>query len=193
MSFRRLLWLLPVLTLGCAMAPVSPSLPATVRTIAVLPPNNRTGDPLFVGGSSLLEKYVFRPQPVTVGDVLAAEVRRQLGQRGITVVPREKVQAALSNQIPMSPQEAADLAARGHLEGHVLYIEIVQWEPTASESLHPSHMLIAVEARLVDVATGRVLWSPHLPLRPVPTPGAVTRADADMIAAGRIAKELFAS
>jgi hypothetical protein len=30
-------------------------------------------------------------------------------------------------------------------------------------------------------------------LRPVPTPGAVTHADADMIAAKRIAKELFAS
>jgi hypothetical protein len=30
-------------------------------------------------------------------------------------------------------------------------------------------------------------------LRPVSTPGAVTRADADMIAAQRVARELFAS
>jgi hypothetical protein len=193
MRCRRLLWLLPVLTLSCASSLVSPPLPTTVRTIAVLPPNNRTGDPLFVGGTSLLEKYIFRSQPVTVGDVLAAEVRVQLEQRGITVLPREKVDAAIGNQIPTSPKEAADLATHGKLEGSVLYIEIVQWQPALADSLHPWRMLIAVDARLIDVATGRVVWATHLPLRPVPTAGAVTRADADMIGAQRVAKDLFAS
>jgi hypothetical protein len=192
MRWYRLLWLVPALTLGCASSLVSPPLPPTVRTIAVLPPNNRTGDPLFVGGTSLLEKYIFRSPPVTVADVLAVEVRIQLEQRGMTVLPQEKVDAALGDQIPSSPKEAADLARRGKLEGSVLYLEIVQWQPALQESLHPWRMLIAVDARLVDVTTGRVVWTAHLPLRPVPTPGAVTRADADMIAAKRVAKELFA-
>jgi hypothetical protein len=189
----HLLWLLPMLTLGCASSLVSPPLPSTVRTIAVLPPNNRTGDPLFIGGTSLLEKYIFRSSPVTVADVLAVEVRIQLEQRGMTVLSREKVAAALGDQIPNSPKEAADLAMRGKLEGSVFYLEIVQWLPALEEALHPWRMLIAVNARLIDVATGRVLWAAHLPLRPVPTPGAVTRADADLIAAKRVAKELFAS
>jgi hypothetical protein len=69
MRCHRLLWLLPVLTLSCASSLVSPPLPTAVRAIAVLPPNNQTGDPLFVGGTSLLEKYIFRSQPVTVADV----------------------------------------------------------------------------------------------------------------------------
>ena len=193
MRGHRLLWLLPVLTLSCASSLVSPPLPTAVRTIAVLPPNNQTGDPLVVGGTSLLEKYIFRSQPVTVADVLAVEVRIQLQQRGITVLPREQVNAALGDQIPSSPKEAATLASRGKLEGSVLYMEIVQWQPAQADSLHPWHMLVAVRAQLVDVASGRVVWSAHLPLRPVPTPGAVTRADADLIAAQRVARELFAS
>ncbi len=85
------------------------------------------------------------------------------------------------------------MAMRGQLEGSVLYLEIVQWQPALDEALHPWRMLIAVDARLIDVATGRVVWTAHLPLRPVPTPGTVTRADADMIAAKRVAKKLFAS
>ena len=193
MRCHRLLWLLPVLALSCASSLVSPPLPTAVRAIAVLPPNNQTGDPLFVGGTSLLEKYIFRSQPVTVADVLAVEVRRQLEQRGISVLPREQVDAALGNQIPSSPKDAANLASHGKLEGSVLYIEIVQWQPALAESLHPWRMLVAIRVHLVDVASGRVVWAAHLPLRPVPTPGAVTRADADMIAAQRVAKELFSS
>jgi hypothetical protein len=180
-----------VLTLSCASSLVSPPLPTAVRAIAVLPPNNQTGDPLLVGGTSLLEKYIFRSQPVTVAEVLAVEVRIQLEQRGITVLPREQVNAALGNQIPSSAKDAARLASRGKLEGTVLYIEIVQWQGAQADSLHPWHMLVAVRAELIDVASGRVVWSAHLPLRPVPTPGAVTRADANMIAAQRVAKELF--
>jgi hypothetical protein len=179
--------------LSCASSLVPPPLPTAIRALAVLPPNNQTGDPLFVGGTSLLEKYIFRSQPVTVADVLAVEVRMQLEQRGITVLPREQVDAALGNKIPSSPRDAANLASHGKLEGSVLYMEIAQWQPAQVDSLHPWRMLVAIQAHLVDVASGRVVWSAHLPLRPVPTPGAVTRADADLIAAKRVAKELFAS
>jgi hypothetical protein len=193
MRCHRLLWLLPVLTLSCASSLVSPPLPTAIRALAVLPPNNQTGDPLFVGGTSLLEKYIFRSQPVTVADVLAVEVRIQLEQRGITVLPREQVDAALGHQIPRSPKDAANLARHGKLEGSVLYMEIVQWQPAQADSLHPWRMLVAIHVDLIDVASGRVVWSAHLPLRPVPTSGAVTRADADMIAAQRVARDLFAS
>jgi hypothetical protein len=193
MKYCRILWLLLLFSFSCASSLVSPPLPPTVRAIAILPPNNQTGDPLFVGGTSLLEKYVFRSTPVTVAEVLAVEVGIQLAQRGITVLPRDKVEAALGNQIPSSPKEAARLASQGKLEGSVLYIEIVQWQPALTESLHPWRMLVAIRANLVDVASGRVVWTAHLPLRPVPTPGAVTRADADLIAAKRVAQELFAS
>jgi hypothetical protein len=164
-----------------------------VRAVAILPPNNQTGDPLVVGGTSLLEKYVFRSTPVTVAEVLAVEVRSQLEQRGVTVLPRDQVEAAVGHRTPGNPTEAARLASQGRLEGSVLYIEIVQWQPALEDALHPWRMLVAVRAQLVDVAAGRVVWSAHLSLRPVSTPGAVTRADADLIAAKRVARELFAS
>jgi hypothetical protein len=193
MQWYRLLWLLPLFSLGCASSLIPPPLPPAVRAVAILPPNNQTGDPLLVGGTSLLEKYVFHSAPVTVAEVLAVEVGIQLAQRGITVLPRDQVEAALGNRTPSNPTEAARLASQGKLEGSVLYLEIVQWQPALTESLHPWRMLVAVRADLVDVVSGRVVWSAHLPLRPVPTPGAVTRADADLIAAKRVAQELFAS
>ncbi len=72
MIFRRfLLLLLPALTLSCALPPNAPPLPATARTIAVLPPNNRTGDPLLVESASFLHPYADRPGRVTVPDVQA--------------------------------------------------------------------------------------------------------------------------
>ena len=74
--------LLPVLALSCALSPGAPPLPTTAQTIAVLPPNNRTGDPLLVESASFLHPSADRPGRVTVPDVLAAEVREQLAQRG---------------------------------------------------------------------------------------------------------------
>jgi hypothetical protein len=192
MRHRPLLWLLPILLLGCASHMVAPP-PATIRTIAVLPPNNRTGDPLLVSGTSLLEKYVFRSPSVTVADVLEAEARGELERRGYTVVPPQTVAAAMGTQVPTSPSDAADLAARGKLDGTVLYIEIRQWQPALEESMQPRRVLVALGASLVDVATGHVVWTKRLQLRPVPTPGAVTRTDADMIAVHKVTAELLAS
>src|SRR2546430_5011610 len=171
---RLLLLLLPVLTLSCTLPPNTPPLPATVQTIAVLPPNNRTGDPLLVESASFLHPYADRPGRVTVADVLATEAREQLARRGIKVIAPEAVTAAIGNQTPRSPEEAADLAIRGKLEGSALYIEIRRWEADMS-SLHPQRILVALDARLIDAATGQVVWTAQRPLHPVPTPGAVTR------------------
>jgi hypothetical protein len=185
-----LLLLLPVLTLSCARSPSAPPLPATARTIAVLPPNNRTGDPLLVESASFFHPYADRPGRVTVPDVLAAEAREQLTRRGIKVVAPEAVTAAIDNQTPRSPEEAANLAARGKLEGDALYIEIRRWEADMSP-LHPRRIIVAVEARLLDPATGQTVWTAQRPLHPVPTPGMVVRWMAYTIAARKVAAELF--
>jgi Protein of unknown function (DUF3386) len=189
---RLLLLLLPMLTLSCAAPPGPPPLPATARTIAVLPPNNRTGDPLLIESASFWHPYADRPGRVTVADVLATEARAQLAQRGVKVIAPEAVTAAIGNQTPRSPEEAADLAARGQLEGSALYIEIRRWEADMSP-LHPRRIIVALEARLLDAATGQTVWTAQRPLHPVPTPGAVVRWMAYTIAARKVAEELFAS
>ena len=191
-SRHFLLLLLPVLALGCALPPGTPPLPATARTtIAVLPPNNRTGDPLLVESASFWHPEADRPGRVTVPDVLAAEAREQLARRGVTVMAPEAVTAAIGQQTPRSPEEAAALAARGQLEGNALYIEIRCWEADMSP-LHPQRILVAVEARLLDAATGQTVWTAQRPLHPVPTPGVAARWRAYTIAARKVAEELFA-
>jgi hypothetical protein len=189
-SRRFLLLLLPVLILTCAAPPSPPPLPATARTIAVLPPNNRTGDPLLIESASFLHPYADRPGRVTVADALATEVREQLTRRGITVIAPEAVIAAIGTQTPGSPEEAAALVAQGKLEGSALYIEIRRWEADMSP-LHPQRIIVALEARLLDPATGRTVWTAQRPLHPVPTPGVATRWRAYTIAARKVAEELF--
>ena len=191
MISRRLLVLsLTILTLSCARSPNVPSLPATVQTIAVLPPNNRTGDPLLIESDSFWHPYADRPGRVTVPDVLAAETREQLTRRGVKVTAPEVVAAALGMQTPRSIEEAADLAAQSKLEGSALYIEIRRWEPDMSP-LHPQHIIVAVEARLLDPSTGQAFWTAQCPLHLVPTPGVATRWRAYTIAARKVAEELF--
>lgn len=192
MISRHVLWLLlPLLTLHCSLPPSAPPLPTTAQTIAVLPPNNRTGDPLLIESASFLHPYAAGPGRVTVPDVLAAEARAQLERRGFRLMTPEAVTTAIGNQTPSSPEEAADLAARGKLEGSVLYIEIRRWEADMSP-LHPRRIIVALEARLIDTATGHTVWTAQHPLRPVPTPGAITRWVAYTIAARKVTEALFA-
>ena len=189
-SRRFLLLLLPVLALSCAAAPGHPPLPTTARTIAVLPPNNRTGDPLLIESASFLHPYADRPVRVAVPDVLATEVREQLARRGVKVIAPETVTAAIGNQTPRSPEEAAAWVAQGKLEGNALYIEIRRWEADMSP-LHPQRIIVAVEVRLLDPATGHAVWTAQRPLHPVPTPGVATRWRAYTIAVRKVAEELF--
>ena len=183
--------LLSLLTLSCALPPSAPPLPTTAHTIAVLPPNNRTGDPLIIESASFFHPDAAGPGRVTVPDALAAEVRAQLERRGFKVMTPEVVMTAIGNQTPSSPEEAADLAVHGQLEGSALYIEIRRWDADMSPT-HPQRILVALEARLIDTATGRAVWIAQLPLRPVPTLGAITRWRAYTIATRKITEELFA-
>jgi hypothetical protein len=191
MISRRVLVLgLPLLALSCTPSPTALPLPATVQTIAVLPPNNRTGDPLLIASASFLHPDVDRPGRVTVPDALATEVRAQLTRRGLQVTAPEVVAAALGPQAPQSPAEAAEMAAQGQLAGSALYLEIRRWEAEMSP-LHPRYVLVALEARLLETATGQTVWTVHRPLHPVSTPGVIVRWMAYTIAARKIAEELF--
>ncbi len=126
---------------------------------------------------------------MTVADVLAAEARSQLEQRGFTVASAYAVEAAVGKFFPGSPQEAAELIARSKLADTALWIEITRWEPDMM--LHPKVVLVALEASLIEAATGNIVWSMHRSLRPTPTPGAVSLWVAYMIAAREVVEELL--
>jgi hypothetical protein len=51
--------------------------------------------------------------------------------------------------------------------------------------------MVALEARLLDAATGQTVWTAQHPLHPVPTPGVIVRWMAYTIAARKVAEELF--
>ena len=183
----RLTTLMAVLLAGCAsVAPPPP--PASVHSVAVFPPTNRTGDGLLVAGASLLEKYAFSTDRVTVPDVLAAELRSALMHRGFSVVSPDVVHGATGGRTVMSPDAAAEIARQGHLEAPVLLVAIDRWEPDADT--HPAFVIVALEATLVDPATGAVLWSAHRRARPIATPATVALGTAYEIAAHKAAEEL---
>ena len=154
---------------GCVRAPVRSSAPPALRTVAIMPPVNLTGDELVVEGGSLLEKYVLDTPRATVPDILAAEARRQLEARGVTVI-------------------AADAAAGAAPE---LHLELRRWQPDAP--FKPTYIIVSLAASLVAPDSRRVLWSAEHPARPIATPGAVSVPNADLIAAAKVVTELLAS
>ena len=160
-------------------------------TIAILPPNNRTDDPLIVAGDVLWNAFASQSRRVTVPDILAEEVKVQLEQRGFIIVPTPVVEAMIGDHTPSSLKEATELIAQKKIEGNALYIEITHWEPDTS--LHPRRVLVSLKANLIEGTTGRVIWSIHQPLRPVPTPGAANQWAAYMITARQVAEQLLRS
>ena len=173
---------------GCVKAPQPP--PASVHTVAVLPPLNRTHDELLISGGTVLEKYVFHTTRVTVPDVLAAEARTLLDRQGYTLVAPELVEAATSGRAPASAGEAAALARAHDLPGDVLYIDLRQWEPNLTYG--PSAIIVALHMELIDPATGTALWSADHPARPVATPGTINFADAYWVAAREVVRQMLA-
>jgi hypothetical protein len=186
---RRAGWLPLVLLAACARPVASPP-PDMVRTVAVLPPANRTGDPLLVAGTSFLEKYALKSDRITVPDVLASEARLQLARRGFTVVSADDVEHATQGRAPGSPEAAAEIASRAKLAGLALFLEVRRWEPDAPT--HPSFVLVGLTARLVDPATGRVVWSAERKTSPVATPGEVALGPAYVTAARKVMEEVLA-
>jgi hypothetical protein len=179
-----------VFVAAACTGPATTPPPANLRAVAVLPPSNRTGDGLLVAGTSLLEKYALKTARVTVPEVLAAEAREQLRRRGVAVVPPDAVEAATGGRTPGSPEAAAEIARVGKLEGDALYLEITRWE--GDGSMHPSYVIVGLDAALVEPATGKTVWHHHRHAGPVPTPGAITVGAAYEIAAAKVAAEILA-
>jgi hypothetical protein len=186
---RRLSTLLLVLwaACGCASPPAPPNLHPG-QAIAVLPPNNRCGDPLLVSGASFLDRYVFHAGPVTVADVLAGEARFQLAARGVAVIPQAVMARAIDGQVPRSPQAAGEIAAHAKLDALALYLEIRRWEPDAAT--HPSFVIVGLSASLVDPASGEVVWQVERPPMPIATPGEATLETAYETAARKLIAEI---
>ena len=186
------LWLfLSMFTPSCALRPLAPPPPVPAQTVAILLPNNRTDDPLVVGGESLWDVFFTPSRQVTIADILAAEARAQLEQRGFRVIPTTVVEEAVGDRSPNSVEEAVELAAQGRLEGNALYIEIKQWE--SDIPMGPICVFVSLDASLIDTASGRIVWTTHRPLQPVPIPGAINQSTAYMIAAHQVTKELLGS
>jgi hypothetical protein len=189
--------LLPLLALSfcmavaaCAARPAPPDL-RPGQKIAVLPANNRTGDPLLVSGASLIDRYALHAERVTVGEVLAAEVRYQLAERGVAVIAGDKITAATQGRVPQDSSAAADIATRGKLDALVLYLEIRRWEPDAP--VHTAFVIVGVSASLLDPASGKVVWQFDRHPAPIATPGEVTLENAYETAARKAATEIVTS
>jgi hypothetical protein len=172
---------------GCARPP-APALQA-IGTVAVVVPNNRTGDPLLIAGASFAEKYVLPTERYTVPDALAAEARAELARRGFEVVRPQLVDAATAGQSIVSVAEAAQAATRAGLDAAVLFIEIRRWEPDVP--LRPEFVIASVAVTLVEPSSGRVLWRADHPSRPVPTPGVINVGEAYSVAAHKLMIELL--
>ena len=184
--------ILSMLLAGCLTSCVRTPPPALqpVRSIAVFPANNRTGDPLLIAGASFLEKYVLPTERYTVADALAAEARAELSQHGFEVMAPQVVEAVTNSQIPESAEDAAALAARHHIEDAVLYIEIRRWE--SNGGTEPTFIIAAVSATLIEPRSGRILWTSEHPSQPVPTPGIISLGSAYAVAAHTLMTKLLA-
>jgi hypothetical protein len=172
---------------GCA----TPRAPLGIAgSIAVLPTNNRTADPLLVEGSSLIDRYIRHSGRVSVGDVLQSEARFRLQEKGFAVGEWSAQESALKGRVPLSAEGAAELARQVGLTGRVLYLEIRRWEPDAPT--HPRFIIVGMTASVVDAASGQEIWREHRRAAPVPTPGAVNIESAYVVAARRVIAEMLA-
>jgi len=182
-----LLGLLGCLT-GCA-APVPP--PEHLgRTLAVLPVNNRTGDPLLVSGDGLLDRHVFHTEIASVSDVLEAEAVFQLREKGFLIAAPLSDTKSLRGRVPKDPADAATVAAQAGLGPLCLYLEIRRWE--AEGRAHVNVVSVDLEASLIDTKSGQLLWKGGR-RGPIATPGEFLVEAAYVSAARKVTAEILAS
>jgi hypothetical protein len=173
---------------GCASRQTAPL--AIAGSIAVLPTNNRTGDPLFVQGTGLVDRYIRHTGRVSVGDVIQSEARFRLQEKGFEVGDWSAQEAALKGRVPESAETAAEIARQGGLKGRVLYLEIRRWEPDTPT--HTRYVIVALSASIVDAISGQEIWREDRRAAPVPTPGAINVESAYVVAARRVITEMLA-
>ena len=173
---------------GCAAS--SQTTPTHLaRKIAILPVNNRTGDPLEVAGVGPIDRYVLRSEAITLADVLRSEARSQLENNGFEVSPSRGVDSALKGRAPADLASALDLAADGGLGPLCLYMEIRRWE--ADAPMHPKHVIVALSASLFDSSTRKVVWQVERRPSPVPTVGVVMMEAAYVDAARKVIEQVL--
>lgn len=159
---RSVLRLLAALLCSCAPV-VTSTTPRDVRTVVVLPVDNRTGSALYADAPPLVGLLREEPPPsrLTAPDILTAELRRELAARGFTVLVRE--------ENVRSAAEAAQVVAAAGIDAPALLVRLWTWDASA-----PSHVLfvdVRLDATLV-APDGRVLWQATFPSRPVDGGGA---------------------
>jgi hypothetical protein len=177
-----------VLLSGCAARSAAPL--GIAGSIAVLPTNNRTGDPLLVQGSGLIDRYIRHAGRVSVGDVLQSEARFRLQEKGFDVGDWSTQDTALKQRVPDSPETAAQIARQSGLTSRVLYLEIRRWEPDAPT--HTRYVIVGMSAIIVDAVSGQEIWREDRRAAPVPTPGVVNIESAYVVAARKVISDILA-
>jgi hypothetical protein len=149
---------------GCAppMAPL-PAAPSGLRAVAVQQPVNRTNAALVVNDPGLIGKAVGESRS-TVPDLLADDLRSELGQRGFRV------------------------ARAGAGDTPTLQVEIRRWAPYPADY---SAVNVDLAATLVEGTSGRTLWSAQRRDWNVPTPDARSSIEASEMASQEIAATLL--
>lgn len=176
--------------LGCAPVAVLTPLPPTVRRIAVLPPYRLgAADTRPTATESQLLGLPSR----TIEDLLAQQARIQLQAKGFDVVAPIELKLATKDQVPTSPQVAAQILRQANLDAVALYIEVRRWEPMPdSRGLKADGIIVALDVAIVDPKMGKVLWQVLRPSRPVPLYGVVLTGQANIFVAETVMQEIFA-
>ena len=180
---------------GCASSigrPVNSvaTVPMAIHRIAVLAPENLTGDDLLITDISALERYAFHSERVTVADALAAYARAELALQAFEVVDPLIVERATEGRAPGSPRAAVELLRAAKLDAMAMVIQIRRWSPEATVEV--SAVIVDLDIMLIDPETGMVFWEARHPTRPEQVHAPLLRGEAYTIIAEKLIREMLA-
>ena len=163
MTIRILVLLAAMLQIGCgASKPPPVAGPAGVRSIAVDPVANRTGDTLVLTDPGLLGRLLDE-QRASVPALLRSDLRAALTDRGFDVV-----------------------AEAGH-GTPALHIELRRWAPYTADY---SMVMVNLVATIIEHPSGREVWRHERVGWRVSTPDARSSYEASVMAAERAAQDV---
>src|SRR5262249_58080065 len=112
---------------------------------------------------------------------------------GFDVVGPAELKLATKDQVPTSPQMAAQILRQANLDGAALYIEVQRWEPMPdARGLKADGIIVALEVAVVDPKTGKILWEVHRPSRPGRLYGGVLTGPAHLFSHETVVRGVFA-
>src|SRR5262245_30134789 len=175
--------------IGCAPVAVVTSLPPTFRRIAALPPYRLAAADTR---PTATESQLWGLPSRTIEDLLAQQARTQLQAKGFDVVAPTELKLATKDQVPTSPQMAAQILRQANVDAAALYIAVQRWEPTPdSRGMKADGVIVALDVMMVDPKTGTILWQVQRPSRPVPLYGVVLTGQANIFVAETVMREIF--